>query len=568
MRALLLISLLVPLLGGCAATARQAEPAPASEDADSSGPDAAAKQDAAASSGTDALEQASVPPLQVAPPPEQEEGGEAKRFDISARGVPVRDVLLGLVNGTDYSVLIDNQVKGEVTLNVRQVTVPEAMDYLSRTYGYGIERVNKRFLVHPAALQTRIFHVSYLNADRSGSSQTQVSSGQTTQTPTGRQTGGGSGSQKQVIGSEVKTTTDSHFWKQLRTGLKAIIGDTDKAGTRLVLHPGAGVVLVRAMPDVLHEVADYLQAVEGGSHRQVIIEAKVLDVRLNSGHETGINWATLGRAGEAHIATSMIGPDLANQGTDEQGLLFNGSAPQLLPQLQGVDPGGFFSAAVSLDNFSAMINLLATQGDVDVLSSPRVATVNNQKAVIKVGTDEFFLTDVELQNTGTVGTSTTQQNFDVELTPFFDGIALDVTPSINGNGMVTMHVHPSVTDVSSQQKQFQFSQNQVFSFPLAKSDVRETDTMVRARDGQIVVIGGLMQESNTKNQTKIPVLGDIPLLGGLFRHESVSRVKRELVILLRPRVIYGDKPDGERRDHLQKLWEQGLPLSRASRDGG
>ncbi|MFB6259162.1 MAG: type II secretion system protein GspD, partial [Thiohalorhabdaceae bacterium] len=141
------------------------------------------------------------------------------------------------------------------------------------------------------------------------------------------------------------------------------------------------------------------------------------------------------------------------------------------------------------------------------------------------------------------------------------GISLDVTPSINGEGMVTMHVHPSVTDVSSQQKQFQFSQDQVFSFPLAKSDVRESDTIVRAQDGQIVVIGGLMQESTTKNRTKVPFLGDIPLLGGLFRHSSTDKVKRELVILLRPRVIYGSEVESERKEELQELWNEGLQIS-------
>ncbi|MEF8793836.1 pilus (MSHA type) biogenesis protein MshL [Thiohalorhabdus sp.] len=558
MRQVLPIALMLALVVGCASSGEEAAPGPAAE-GDGPGKDGGEE---AKGSKPSTLEEASVPPLQASPPPAESQRDEAKRFDISARGVPIRDVLLGLVEGTDYSVVIDSKVKGEVTLNLRQVSVPDAMDYLSRTYGYGIERINKRFLVRPAKLQTRVFNVNYLDSTREGNSQTRVSSGQVTQTSTeGEGGGGGGGSQTEIVGSEVKTETSSAFWPELRGGLETILQGGRSDQEKLVLHPGAGVVLVRAMPQTLHDVADYLQAVEGGSHRQVVIEAKVIDVQLNEANETGINWSSLGRAGEAYIASSMIGTDLDNQGTDEQALSFSGGSPTLLPQLQGVDPGGFFSAAVSLDNFSAMVNLLSSQGDVNVLSSPRVATVNNQKAVIKVGTDEFFLTDVELRNTGTAATATTQQNFDVELTPFFDGISLDVTPSINGEGMVTMHVHPSVTDVSSQQKQFQFSQDQVFSFPLAKSDVRESDTIVRAQDGQIVVIGGLMQESTTDNQTKVPLLGDIPLLGGLFRHSSTEKVKRELVILLRPRVIYGSEVEAERREKLQELWEEGLQIS-------
>jgi MSHA biogenesis protein MshL len=224
-----------------------------------------------------------------------------------------------------------------------------------------------------------------------------------------------------------------------------------------------------------------------------------------------------------------------------------------------------FSAAVATEEFSAMLNLLETQGDVNVLSSPRVATVNNQKAVIKVGVDEFFLTDVELQNSNTTGTATQQQNFDVDLTPFFDGIALDVTPQISQDGMVTLHVHPSVTDVSSQQKRFQFSNNQDFSFPLARSDVRESDSIVRARDGEIVVIGGLMKESTSETQSRVPLLGSIPLLGALFRHQSTETVKRELVILLRPRVVPGQGEDGGRQGSLERAWNDGLTIQPSGR---
>jgi len=384
-----------------------------------------------------------------------------------------------------------------------------------------------------------------------------------TQTPIETEGGGGGGESRNVIGTNVETETQSQFWSQLRQGLEAILEGDPTGKSRLVMHPGAGVVLVRAMPKVLHDVADYLEQVEGGSHRQVVIQAKVLEVELTDEHESGINWATLGRAGEAEIATSQIDPDIQNQGSDFQALGTNTTSPTLLPQLQGVDPGGFFSAAIALDDFSAMLNLLETQGDVDVLSSPRVATVNNQKAVIKVGVDEFFLTDVELRNTGTAtGVTTTQQNFDVELTPFFDGIALDVTPQISDQGMVTMHVHPSVTEVTSQTKEFQFSQDQVFQFPLARSDVQETDTIVRAEDGQIVVIGGLMKESTNANRTQVPVLGDIPGVGYLFSSRDIERVKRELVILLRPRVVYGQDVDKTREEELKKLWEEGVELSR------
>ena len=542
------------LLAGCASSPDSEAPPVSSPEAQTSaeGPPAAAEKDTP--------ETEVAPLLEAAPPPPQPER-EGQRFDVRARDVSVREVLLGLVEDTPYSIVIDPKVQGNVTLNLRQVTVGEAMRFLSRTYGYGVERVGQRFLVRPAALQTRTFQVDYLNVSRSGSSQTQVSSGEVTRQV---DSNGGGSSQQETVGSEVKTQSQADFWKQLRSGLEAILADDASGKSKLVMHPESSVVLVRAMPDTLHDVADYLGAVEGGSHRQVIIEAKVLEVRLSDAQQTGINWASLGSAGEAQVATKLAAPDTGGA-TPGEALTQGPAFPSLLPQLQGVDPTGMFSAAVATENFSAMLDLLETQGDVNVLSSPRVATVNNQKAVIKVGVDEFFLTDVELQNTATTGTVTEQQNFDVELTPFFDGIALDVTPQISRSGMVTLHVHPSVTDVTSQQKQFQFSGSQDFSFPLARSDVRESDSIVRARDGEIVVIGGLMKESTNETRTQVPVLGSIPLLGALFRHQSTETVKRELVILLRPRIVTGQGADSGHQQSLERTWNDGLSIQRSGR---
>ena len=230
----------------------------------------------------------------------------------------------------------------------------------------------------------------------------------------------------------------------------------------------------------------------------------------------------------------------------------------MLPQLQDVDPGGYFSAALALDNFSAMVSLLETQGDVNVLSSPRVATLNNKKAVIKVGTDEFFVTNVEVDTNNTDGN--TQQTVNPELTPLFSGIALDVTPQISKSGMVTMHVHPAVTDINSQRKSIQLGQTQQLSFNVAQSSVRESDSVVRAQDGQIVVIGGLMKRTKKKNDTAVPGLSRLPLLGGLFRSDDDSSFKQELVILLRPKVIYGERPDPEQQEKLQRQWQDGLSV--------
>jgi MSHA biogenesis protein MshL len=171
-----------------------------------------------------------------------------------------------------------------------------------------------------------------------------------------------------------------------------------------------------------------------------------------------------------------------------------------------------------------------------VLSSPRVSAVNNQKAVIKVGQDEFFVTD--FSTTTTTGTATTTTP-SVTLTPFFSGIALDVTPQISGDGSVLLHIHPSVSRVEDQDKEITFGEESL-TLPLALSTVRESDTIIRAKSGQIVVIGGLMEDILTDEEAATPFLSDIPMVGELFKHKRQRKAKTELVILLKPLVVSHD----------------------------
>ncbi len=198
--------------------------------------------------------------------------------------------------------------------------------------------------------------------------------------------------------------------------------------------------------------------------------------------------------------------------------------------------GGAFTMAFNVGDFAAFIELLELHGDTRVLSSPRVSTLNNQKAVIKAGTDEFFVTNVA-SNTVTGASSTTSR--DVELTPFFSGIALDVTPQISEMGEVTLHIHPTVSQVTDQQKNLTVS-GQTDVLPLAFSEIRESDSVVKARSGQIIVIGGLMRDSETRQRFGMPGLSRVPGIGNLFTSVRKVNRKTELVILLKPIVVNSD----------------------------
>ena len=307
------------------------------------------------------------------------------------------------------------------------------------------------------------------------------------------------------------------------------------------------------MPDEHRQVAEYLATIQDSAQRQVVLEAKIIEVELSDGFQTGINWAALGNSGSTTVTGGMVGgQQLFDDGVSDLAgtpltLDPNGTPLSSFPS-SGF--GGVFALAVSGTDFSAFVELLDTQGDAKVLSSPRVSTVNNQKAVIKVGSDEFFVTGVA-SNT-TTGTATNTNNT-VQLTPFFSGIALDVTPQISKDGEVILHIHPSVSEVRDQRKQISIGDDQS-SLPLAFSSVRESDSVIRARSGQIVVIGGLMKSSTNKEESGVPLLGDIPVLGHLFRHTREREVKSELVILLKPIVIEGDDDwEGMTRDYRDRF---------------
>jgi len=199
-----------------------------------------------------------------------------------------------------------------------------------------------------------------------------------------------------------------------------------------------------------------------------------------------------------------------------------------------------FSTVLSFGDFTGLIQLLQTQGEVRVLSSPRISTLNNQKAVIKVGTDEFFVTEVSSNSSTTTVAGVTQPTQDVTLTPFFSGISLDVTPQIDQNDVVTLHVRPTVSRVVDQNKTIVLGEDNIFNLPLALSTSRQSDSIVRARSGQVVVIGGLLQNNNENTDAEVPWASTLPIVGNLFKQQRKALQKSELVILMRPQVVSDD----------------------------
>ncbi|WP_417441685.1 pilus (MSHA type) biogenesis protein MshL [Idiomarina sp.] len=490
---------------------------------------------------------------------EQEDGLallEEPRFVLQADDVDAKAFFYGLAADSPYNILVHPNVSGEISLSLKDVTLDETLDAVQDMYGFEVRRAGRTIQIYPAGVRTQTFSLDYLSLRRFGVSQTEISGGGVSEERNqgSRNNSGSSNSntrsegsslfgnndgeyrrdsqqnQLQGNGSSINTQSETDLWGGLKDVIEGIIGDGN-----VVLSPQAGIVSVTASPSKLRAVGDFISVLESRLQRQVILEARIIEVTLNDGYQQGINWSDM--------ASSSAGFDVE----------FNGVTPS---NATSAAIGGLFGLTYEdpANNFTGMIEMLQTQGTVQVLSNPRVSASNNQKAVIKIGEDEYFVTDVTSRTVLNSGGASSSDS-DIEFTPFFSGISLDVTPQISDDGEVILHVHPSVVETSEQEKVITVSGEESV-LPLARSNIRESDTIVKARNGEIVVLGGLMQTTNSEEVGKVPLLGDIPLLGELFTNRRNRQEKKELVILLKPTVVGVDtwRDELKRSRELLQEW--------------
>jgi MSHA biogenesis protein MshL len=478
----------------------------------------------------------------------------AARFDVAVDNAGARAFFLGLASGNGVNIVLHPDVRGTVSLALNDVTVEDVLGTMRDAYGFDYRRTSSGYLILPATIQTRVFHVNYLNVQRGGTSLTRVSSGQVSQsgpdaassgatgstspaTGDGEETESG-GSSSEVTGTRIATQSDTDFWVSLERSLKSLLA-SDKSAS-VVVNAMAGIVVVRGMPDRLREVEDYLAKVQDIVTRQVVIEAKIVEVALDDAFQSGVNWsAVITRANGNVFGFGQTAPrgGFAGDPLNRSGRTVNVTPGANNSGVTTEAQQGAFAMSLGFGDFNAFIELLETQGRTRVLSSPRVATLHNQKAVIKAGSDEFFVTDVSSETVSGTATSTSR---DVQLTPFFSGIALDVTPQIGDDGHVTLHIHPAASEVRDQSKTLTVS-GTTDTLPLAISEIRESDSIVRAASGQVIVIGGLMRTIVQDSRFGTPGLSSLPLVGNLFRSKQKLNRKSELVILLRPTIIQDDE---------------------------
>lgn len=576
-----------------------------------------------------AVSQSLLPPLRSALA-----GATARRteprFGLNVTDAPIGQVLRAIVTDTRYSILLSPRVtvpmpsvaggpadavaqaaaagaarrEDLLTMNLKDVTVFEALDAVRDAYGYEYSVAGTRIFVEPPELKTRFYQVNYTLGQRRGVSDLQVVAGASSGggggggggSSTGSGGGGGGGSSgggdksggyASTQASALSTISKSDVWGEMEDSLRTILGcqiprllapvarsggaggsggsssradvsyvgdaqvgerlrgvDGCREGRAVIVNQTSGTVLVRGMPKELRTIERLLRTMQVNIERQVSIEAKVIDVRLNKDSQQGINWSAFQR----NLQRVAVGSEpglVGAPGTTFAGQISNGaSLGQLLGgQLAGGSTATAFSTGLGLilqgSQFAALINFLESQGDVQVLSSPRIATLNNQKAVIKVGSEEPFITGVIAGSTTVTTGAAVAVASTLTYQPFFSGIALDVTPQIDEQDRVTLHVHAMVNSITEKAMVSSTSVGAA-SVPFAVNSVSETDSVVKTADGMMVVIGGLMTESNNDSRARIPGLGSVPVAGAFFRKGDQSSSKRELVILIKPTVVKMD----------------------------
>jgi MSHA biogenesis protein MshL len=496
-----------------------------------------------------------------------------KLYSLFVRDADVQEVLLAFSKESDLNIVIDPELSGKVTIDLKRVTLEEVLDSILTPLGWTYRTDGKFIKILRPQMDTRFFTLNYVATKRVGKREIYASTGGGTQTGylAGQQTGGLQG-QQTAVGtggartgySDLVSVDEVDLWLEIQKGLEAIVFGSidekekkvssetekmtftraDESGKRLIINKTAGVICVTDYPVTLNKIALFLETIEGSSQRQVTIQAKIMEVILNDEHQEGVNWKT--------IEDLPRFVNLAWGLTNKQGTTgFPGGTEGFLSgTTTGVGttvtstiptPGSFvikpFGGILTIGPggrevlISDIIQAISEQGDVKIISSPTISTLNNQKAIIRIGDqDVFFIT-------GAVATQTTVTQFIQPMT-IDVGIILDVTPQISEDGTIIMNIHPSITEKTGEK----LAPDGRSTFPLLS--VRETDTTVRVKEGQTIIIAGLMQEKNEETLIGVPGLQSIPLLGRLFQYRAQTKKNSELVIMITPTLQIGKKGEG------------------------
>lgn len=460
-------------------------------------------------------------------------------YSVVVTEVPLKDMLFALARDAGLNIDIHPGVAGTVTLNAIDQTLPQILDRIARQTDVRFTRDGDTLHVEPDLPFLRSYKIDYVNMGRNNTSNVSVATqiATTGQAAVG-DTGGGAGGNNST--TEVASTSNHQFWSTLERNVRAILGDAVAAtadaaegSTAVIVNAESGILTVRATTREHRQIQGFLDQVLVSAQRQVMIEATVVEVKLNDQYQLGVDWNLIANGSGWSINQALLGTNLSEE-------------PFSL--LTYADPD------TRRGDVTANIGMLRQFGDVKVLSSPRIMAINNQTALLKVVDNLVYFT-IEADTTATEGVATTTFTSTVHTVPV--GFVMSVTPQINDTDTVILNIRPTISRVTS----FVRDPNPSLApFNIESSvpqiQVREMDSLLRINSGQTAVLGGLIQDSVDLNRSGTPVLSELPGIGDAFSYRD-NRVNRtELVIFLRPRVIREASVGGELADYQRYLPER------------
>jgi len=430
-----------------------------------------------------------------------------KLYSLSANDMELRKILFLFAEELpEYNVVIDPDVSGRVTVDLKELSLDNVLTILLEPLGLEYVLEDDILRISKPRMVTRIFEFVYSTTNRIASTSLVAMTGGGGETSGGE----GSGNSSTSFGS-VSTEEEIDVWGEFESGIGSLLSEEGK----LSISKRIGRISVTDYRSNMKEIASFIATFKRDAKKQILIRAKILEVTLTDGSEFGINWdfalKGIGLFG-GKATPGTIGQAFAPPATNA-GIGFTGFATPI-------------TATINRTNFSATIRALETQGKVTVLSSPEVSTLNGQKAIIRSVTEDVVFQSTQSSGSGGDPIATTTAE------PFTYGVFLDVTPHVDSEGMITMDIHPSVSSLSD-------TKSSLGTNPAQKPiiDTRETETVATIKSGETVLIAGLMADNLNENISKFPILGDIPLIKTLFRRTIKQSEKTELVILINPTIV-------------------------------
>ncbi len=513
-----------------------------------------------------ALLPASSPACAEDPPP--------KRITLSVRDADLRDIVRAAAEGTNLNVTFDPGIETRVQgLDLRGVTLDELLDQILPNYGLSATRQGRTLHIGRSDGGMRFYPVEFLAQRRVGSKEFRVNaSGQTIQTGGSGGSGGSSDQgQSSAYTSTLASGNSSDPWSEIQGALTTLIfgepmeaADTaggghgapagpgsrafSRDGKTLLIQPTAGLVAVSADPSTHRRVAAYLAEISRRYHRQVLLEARIVEVTLGKDSQIGVDW-------NKAFALSGTAAGLGSAGTTVGATFLSG---QTLNPNTGSD-NGVFQLVVDNLRINAVLSALARDNKLQVLSSPRLSTLNNQKAILRVVREEaYFLQTSQATPSGGLGGPIITTNITPLVVPV--GIVLDILPQVGDDGYITLAVNPSVSEVVTVRSLNVTSTGGGASANLPVVDRRDLDTVVRMRTGETLVLAGIIKSKEGDDDRGVPWLRKIPLIGNLFSKREKAKLHTELAIFITPTLI----ENSEQVRALQKGTEDSLEKAGAN----